>query len=97
MKEIRGKSTGPRKIASQKAGSQADRREGRIKGKEGSVVRTNTGIKVGVLALKNKLDILYTLITPGPGVRQRQGLLASSLVEKMQGLDSERGTLILKE
>jgi len=36
MKEIRGKSTGPRKIASQKAGSQADRREGRIKGKEGS-------------------------------------------------------------
>lgn len=52
MKEIRGKSTGPRKIASQKAGSQADRREGRIKGKEGSVVRTNMGIKVGVLALK---------------------------------------------
>jgi len=37
---------------SQKAGSQADRREGRIKGKEGSVVRTNMGIKVGVLALK---------------------------------------------
>lgn len=45
---------------------------------------------VGMQHPRDLSDILYSPITPGPGMRQRQVLLASSLVEKTQAPNSAR-------